>query len=147
MTATCREACCNAAPRRTVSELFERGFRRSRQPPLAVGGMTCRDAEGQSASFSLDVADGRIARISFRASACATLIAYCELIAELAIGARIEMARGLTSDDLVAALPGVHPFKQVRAALAVAALRAVLVAAADRDKEPTVASHPWGENR
>ena len=36
ITAACREACCSVTPRLTVSELFERGFRRSRTPPYSV---------------------------------------------------------------------------------------------------------------
>ena len=55
MTAACREACCSVTPRLTVSELFERGFRRNRLAPLAVEGAPCTDAEGNVARFSLDV--------------------------------------------------------------------------------------------
>jgi len=36
MTAACREACCSVTPRFTVSELFERGFRRNREELLPL---------------------------------------------------------------------------------------------------------------
>jgi NifU-like protein involved in Fe-S cluster formation len=127
MTATCREACCSVSPRLTVSELFDRGFRRNRQAPLAVTGDTCRGADDNTAAFGLDVADdGRIAAVGFSASCCATLIAYCEFIAEIAPGFRIEIARGLTAANLVESLPGVPALKRDRAVLAIAAFRAAL---------------------
>jgi hypothetical protein len=126
MTAACREACCNGTLRLTVSELFERGFRRNRAAPLAFEGSPCVDAEGNSARFSVDIADGKIAGIGFRASSCATLIAYCELIAEVTPGVRLEIARELTATDLVEALPGVPALKRNRAVLAIAAFRAAL---------------------
>jgi len=46
MTASCREPYCSVTPRRVVSELVERGFRRRRAPPLPIEGATCGDAEG-----------------------------------------------------------------------------------------------------
>jgi hypothetical protein len=45
-SATCREACCGATPRLTVSELFERGFRRRRAAPLPIEGARCSDVTG-----------------------------------------------------------------------------------------------------
>jgi NifU-like protein involved in Fe-S cluster formation len=112
-----------------VDELFERGFRRNRQAPLAIVGETCTDPEGNSASFSLELTGGRIHAVSFRASCCATLIAYCECIAETVQGARVEMAREWTAADLVASVPGVPLLKRNRAVLAITALRAALAAA------------------
>jgi NifU-like protein involved in Fe-S cluster formation len=126
MTAACRDACCSMTPRLTVSELFERGFRRNRAAPLPIEGTPCTDSDGNSARFSIDVADGKIAGIGFRASSCATLIAYCELIAEIARGFRLEIARELTAANLVEALPGVPALKRHRAVLALAAFRAAL---------------------
>ena len=126
MTATCREACCSVTPRHTVSELFERGFRRNRAAPLSIEGEQLTDAEGNAARFSIDVADGKIAGLGFRATSCATLIAYCEFIAESVPGFRLEIARELTAVNLVEAVPGVPVLKRERAMLAVAAFRAAL---------------------
>jgi NifU-like protein involved in Fe-S cluster formation len=133
MTAACREACCNAQPRLSVSELFERGYHRNRSAPLAIEGTRHADAEGNTACFSLDTTDGRIAGIGFRATTCATLIAYCEYIAEIVLGFRVEIARELTAEQLVASVPGVPPFKRERAVLAIAAFRACLAAAGHDD--------------
>jgi NifU-like protein involved in Fe-S cluster formation len=129
MTATCREACCSATPRLTVAELFERGYRRSREAPRSVEGEACTGAEDNTASFSLDVADGRVAAVGFRASCCATLIAYCEYVAEIAPGFGLSIARELTATNLVDSLPGVPALKRDRAVLAIAAFRAALLAA------------------
>jgi NifU-like protein involved in Fe-S cluster formation len=134
MTVTCREACCSVTPRRTVSELFERGFHRNRAAPLPIEGAQLTDAEGNVASFSLDVVDGQVARLGFRATTCATLIAYCELIAEIAPGFRLEIARALTATDLVNALPGVPALRRERAMLAIAAFRAALTTASSLEQ-------------
>jgi NifU-like protein involved in Fe-S cluster formation len=129
MTATCREPCCSATPRLTVSELFERGFRRSRAAPLPIEGPVLTDADGNMARFSLDVAGGKIADASFRASSCATLVAYCEFIAEVIPSSRLDVAIDLTPADLIERVPGVPALKRDRAVLAVAAFRAALARA------------------
>src|SRR5262245_4255678 len=112
MTATCREACCSATPRFTVAELFERGYRRNREAPLSVEGETVADAEGNSARFSLKISDGKLEAARFRATACTTLIAYCQATAELLTGFSADMAGQLSAKDLVEALPGVPALKQ-----------------------------------
>jgi hypothetical protein len=129
MTATCREACCSVSPRLTVSELFERGFRRNRAAPLSLQGTPCTDAEGNTAGFSLAVLDGNISNLSFHVSSCATLIAYCEYLAETVPGFRLEIASALTPAQLVESVPGVPAFKHNRAVLAIAAFRAALATA------------------
>ena len=126
MTAACRESCCSVDPRLTVDELFARGFRRNREAPLSVEGAPCKDAAGNLARFSLDVKAGKVVRVGFRVSTCATLIAYSELLAEMLPGARIELAREMSPESLVAALPGVPPLKHDRAGLAIAAFRTAL---------------------
>ena len=141
MTAACREACCSVTPRFTVAELFERGFRRNRAEPLALEGDTVADAEGNSARFSVALDGGRLSDIRFRASSCTTLIAYSEVLAELLTGFDATMAADYAPQDLVAALPGVHPLKQNRAVLAVAALRAAL-RAADEHKSISHTARP-----
>jgi len=121
------QSCCSGTPpRRSVSELVERGLRRNRAAPLPIEGARCADAEGLSVSFSLDVRTGLVAGIGFDASACATLLAYCELVAETMLGAPPAAARQLAPADLAARLPGVPRLKQSRAFLAVAAFRAAL---------------------
>ena len=116
-------------PRLTVAELFERGFRRNREAPHAIVGAPCIGAEDNTLSFSLDVAEGRIARVGFHASCCATLIAYCEYIAEIAPGFSLMIARELTAANLADSVPGVPALKRDRAVLAIAAFRAALLAA------------------
>jgi NifU-like protein involved in Fe-S cluster formation len=126
MTAACREACCSVTPRFSVAELFERGYRRNREEPLPVQGDSVTDVEGNSVTFSIAIEDGKLAEARFRATACTTLIAYCQAIAELLPGFRIEIAGRLTPKELVDALPGVPALKQTRAVLAIAAFRAAL---------------------
>jgi NifU-like protein involved in Fe-S cluster formation len=109
--------------------LFERGFRRNREAPFAIKGAQCTDLEGNTASFSLALSGHRLSAIRFQASPCATLIAYCELIAETLSGHSLEIARALTPQELVRQLTGVPLLKQNRAALAVAAFASALAAA------------------
>src|SRR4051794_24043459 len=96
MTAPCREACCSVTPRLTVSELFERGFRRNRAAPLPIEGAAVIDADGNTARFSVDVTGKTIVAVSFRASSCATLVAYCEYLAEVLPGFRLDIATAFT---------------------------------------------------
>jgi NifU-like protein involved in Fe-S cluster formation len=128
MTAACREACCSVTARFTVGDLFERGFRRNRASPLSIEGAPAVDGDGNAARFSIDVAGAKLAAVNFRATTCATLIAYCELIAELVPGMRPEMAEQLAARDLVEGLPGVPKPKHARALLAIEAFRAALAA-------------------
>ena len=132
MTATCREACCNVMPRQSVTELFERGYRRNYATPLSIRGAALADTEGNRAEFSLELSAGRLAAIGFRATTCATLIAYSELIAETVPGVAVAIAREFSAADLVDALAGVPELKRARAALAISAFRAALDAAESR---------------
>jgi hypothetical protein len=129
MTATCREPCCSVTPDVTVTELFERGFRRNRAPHCAIAGPPCIAADANSAAFSLEVANGRIVQVGLRASCCATLLAYCEYIATVTPGLRCNLAWSLAASDLIAAVRGVPAMKRERAVLAIAAFRAALLAA------------------
>jgi NifU-like protein involved in Fe-S cluster formation len=140
MTAPCREACCSVTPRLTVSELFERGFLRNRTAPLPIEGAALTDADGNTARFSVDTIGETIAGVSFRASSCATLIAYCEYLAEVTPGFRFDIASAFTATSLVEALHGVPALKRARAVLAVAAFRAALAHARDRFPSATEGS-------
>ena len=101
-------------------------MRRNREAPLSIEGKDFSDAEGNAVRFSVNVADGKLQAITFRATSCATLIAYAEYIAETVPGQRVELAGALTPRDLIDGLPGVPPLKRVRAILAVTAFRAAL---------------------
>lgn len=80
----CAAPCCASSPRRTVGELCERGLHRNRLEPLTIAGRALRNRDGLVAQFSLERHGGSIASVRFKASTCATLLAFCELIAELA---------------------------------------------------------------
>lgn len=125
MASICRQPCC-ATPRTTVSELLERGLQRNRAAMPADEGPACADADGNFARFAVATARDRIGAIGFRATSCATLLAYCEWLAETAPGQRLAVAASLTSRDLIDALPGVPIVKRGRAVLAVAAFRSAL---------------------
>lgn len=121
----CPMACCHATPRRTVSELFDRGLRRSRQAPLAIAGAP-HHLNGFTAAFSIDTDGGTLTGVRFKASTCITLVAYCELIAEMMAGETIAAALALAPADLVAELSDVPALKRDRAPLAIVAFREAL---------------------
>jgi NifU-like protein involved in Fe-S cluster formation len=127
-----------------VSELFERGYRCNRETPLPIGGDPVADAEGNSATFSIEIADGKLTAVRFRATACTTLIAYCQAVTELLTGLSADIAGQLSAKDLVVALPGVPALKQERAVLAIAAFRSALSAAMD-DFNPSVRPRESGD--
>ena len=126
---SCEGACCGNTPRRVVSDLFDRGYRRNRLPPLPIEGTELHDANDLSARFSLDLEGDTIKGVRFRVSTCITLIAYCELIVELVTGKTAREAAALSEAELVAALPDVPVLKRDRAPLAINVFRAALAAA------------------
>jgi NifU-like protein involved in Fe-S cluster formation len=110
--------CCSLRPLRSVSECFDSGLRRSRSQPLPIQGEVRASDQGLVARFSLRLRGGRIAGVSFKASTCVTLVAYCEVLAELVEGLVLAEAVRLSTSHLVAQLPGVPVAKRDRAALA-----------------------------
>ena len=74
----------------------------------------------------LKVRDERIAAAKYHTHGCGPTIAAGSMLTELIVGRTIAECRGLTTEDLVAALDGVPPDKLHCPALAIAALRDAL---------------------
>lgn len=125
----CTASCCGVPQRLTASELCDRGLRRSRLEPLALVGPILYGNDGLTAQFSLRFEGDAVTSIRFKASSCATLLAYCELIAELAVGRSIAECAQLSAGALVAALSDVPVFKRDRATLAVSTFHQALARA------------------
>jgi len=88
----------------------------------------CRDDEGRFARFGVQLTDGVVTGVGFRASPCVTLIAYCEAAAERVSGRPlVEALRVLRPADLALTLPAVPAAKRDRAWLAARALVTALV--------------------
>ncbi|HVT55222.1 MAG TPA: iron-sulfur cluster assembly scaffold protein [Xanthobacteraceae bacterium] len=124
-----REGACCGNPRRTVSDLFDRGYKRNRLAPFSITGASLHDANDLSAAFSLTIEHDTIKAVRFQVSTCITLIAYSELLAQLAAQRKPRDAARISEAELVAALPDVPTLKRDRAILAVNAFRAALAAA------------------
>lgn len=103
-----------------------RGFRRNGGPLLAVVGRVAHDGDGRTAQFSVEVEDGVLTAVSFNVSTCATLIAYCEFVAEGVTGATLSQAVALTPEQVIAPLKGIPPHKHDCARLAISALHAAV---------------------
>ena len=109
--------------RRTVHDYFVQAMRRGR-------GTRCKtlvfDRDGNCAGFALEAFDGRIHTAGYRATTCATLVALCEHLAELALGMTLQEATSLEAQCLLALHPEIPPSRYDRAGLVVAAFRAAL---------------------
>jgi len=122
----CIMPCCRSNPPRTVSDLFDRGHRRSRATSLPPETPLRTDHNGLSAGFVMAIENGTITQVGFKASTCVTLLAYCELIAETIEGQHATAADALSLAALIADLTGVPALKRDRAALAVNSFRSAL---------------------
>ncbi|PWG64318.1 iron-sulfur cluster assembly scaffold protein [Spiribacter halobius] len=125
-------SCCGGDERSSfqAQACVERGLRTRRELPLPMAGAWLTNAEGLRARFSLGLDEqGRIAAVRFQCSPCVTLIAYCQALAELEAGHPLSVSPTCDTEDLVARVAGVPPFRQDRAALATAAWRAALLQA------------------
>jgi NifU-like protein involved in Fe-S cluster formation len=80
------------------------------------------------ARFSLAIHEETIAEARFEATPCATLVAYCEALAEHVSGRALSEVPSLDAQGLVELLKGVPPGRRDRAIIAVAALRAATLA-------------------
>jgi NifU-like protein involved in Fe-S cluster formation len=105
-----------------------RRARSTRPPELAA---ECLDEAGRFARFGVEVSGGVVTAVRFRASACTTLIAYCEVAAEHVSGLHLTAAiSSFRVTHLTRALPSVPAIKHDRAGLAARALMAALLDAA-----------------
>lgn len=125
----CTSSCCGVPQRLTASELCDRGLRRSRMEPYALVGPVLYGNDGLNAQFSLRCEGNAVTSARFKASSCATLLAYCELIVELAVGRSIDECAQFSAAALVAALSDVPVFKRDRAALAASTFHQALAQA------------------
>ncbi len=96
---------------------------RVRRLTLPCVGLEQRGEGGRVAQFALRVADGRIAGVQYRASTCATLLAYCQCLAELLRGRPLRQAARVTPWEVAERVLGVPP--QSRAHLIPAYLAAL----------------------
>lgn len=108
---------------------FVRGLRRNGGPLLTIVGRIAHDQDGRTAQFSVEVEEDVLKEVSFNVTTCATLIAYCEFVAEGVTGATLSQAASLTAEQVITPLKGVPPHKHNCAELAVSALHAAVKAA------------------
>ncbi len=120
-------SCCPVPARAlTLQDCLERGLRTRRAAPLSHLGAWIETPGSLRARFSLAVERAVIAEIRFEATPCATLVAYCQALAEHEAGRPLAAAPGLDARALVALLVGVPPAHRDRAVLAVAAWRTAI---------------------
>src|SRR5271167_903828 len=121
LTARTGDHCATRRP--SAFDHLMRGFRRNGGPLLAIVGRVARDGDGRTAQFSFELEDDVLKAVSFKVSTCATLIAYCEFVAECITGATLSQAVALTPEQVIAPLKGIPPHKHDCARFAITALR------------------------
>lgn len=119
---------CGCAHRLSVTACFDRGRQRQRLPELANVGRWIEGREQVGARFSVELTDGILSDIRFRATTCITLVAYCDLLSERCLGLTPVAALNQNAQQLVSALPGVPPGKQDRASVTVTSLHSAIAA-------------------
>lgn len=110
---------------RKVYDLFHQALRHNRREPQTWG-PTLQASDGVTASFALELQDGRLSAVSYRATTCITLVALCELLAQQATGLTIAEAQSLDAAWLLQAIPEIPQARQPRAELAAEAFHASL---------------------
>lgn len=104
-------------------DYFQRAFRRGAQTRAGIPGTLIRRSDGNCAMFWLVAAAGTISAVEYRCTTCVTLLAFCEHLAELAIGMSVEQAVQYSPQQLLALHPDVPQYKADRATLASEAFR------------------------
>ena len=108
-----------------ILQYFQRSLREgSRVSPRPIAEEPARAVDGACAVFHMEVGRDRIRRAVFRSTACVTLTALCEHLAELAEGMSLGEAVAFEAETLLELHPEVPPERRDRAALAVEAFRA-----------------------
>jgi hypothetical protein len=110
----------------TTYDYFQRAFRRGAQTPAGPTGSLVHDNDGNCAVFWLEAPQGSISAACYRSTTCATLLAFCEHLAELAVGMPVEQALAFDADQLLALHPDVPKYKADRAKLASEAFRSAV---------------------
>lgn len=116
----------------SAHDCLQRGLKSRKHPPLPVKGTRITAASGLSSRFTTDPSGVEGRRLAFECSPCATLIAYCQALVDIA---GMEVIRPPTVQQLTAAVAGVPAAHHERAAVALAGYRA-LVYSLKTGKEP-----------
>ena len=106
-------------------DYFHRAFRRL-QSRAGTAGTLIQGADGNCAIFWLDAPQGIINSAHYRCTTCVTLLAFCEHLAELAVGMPVEQALQHNPDQLIALHPDVPQYRADRATLASEAFRSAV---------------------
>ncbi len=128
---TPRYSCCSRSSRRSVSNYFDRGYRRRLLPMEPIVGEESSGCGKLKATFGLRVEAGLIKAASFRSTTCITLVAYCELLGEMATGMMLREAIQITPEKLIDGFTEVPLAKQDRAVLALKALATAIIRAVE----------------
>jgi NifU-like protein involved in Fe-S cluster formation len=91
--------------------------------------------DGVSVRFHAEVDDGRVTALQYEATSCATLVAYAELLGDLAAGEQAAQAARITAQRLVATLPGVPAARHDRAELVIRAWWSALARALEHAEQ------------
>ncbi len=112
-------------------DYFNLGLQRGEHTALPIVGETVQGPVGLTVQYQLLVEQGVISRVSFKATTCVTLVAYCEMLAQWATGMALREAVCIRAEELAKSLAGAPTCKRDRAWLAIQAMRYAVVAAVE----------------
>ena len=119
-------ACCDHCDG-SLQGLFEAALRRPHSMKTASHvGQAADEGERLQVVMGLEVRNGAVAEADYKATTCATLLAYCELLTRMVKGRTVAEAARVRAENLIERVRGVPPYRHSRAALAVRALQAAL---------------------
>lgn len=118
-TASPTTLCGCERPRRTVTDYFLNACQRVDGELPASAGESVHGADGARVQFIAALANDAIGTAQYRASTCAALVAYSEVLCEAVTGRPVGEAMRLTPEQLIGRLPGVPSFRHERAAMTV----------------------------
>jgi NifU-like protein involved in Fe-S cluster formation len=112
--------------RASTHDYFQKAFRRRVQNPPGSAGSVVEGADSNSAVFWVAATEGVIGEAHYRCTTCATLLAFCQHLSELAIGMTLRQAMEYQAANLLAQHPDVPEYKADRAKLAADAFRSAV---------------------
>ena len=113
----------------TVLDYFNLGLQRGKHASLPHVGDEIQGPAGLTVRYQLRVEHGVVQQVSFKASTCVTLVAYCEMLARWTTGAKVHKALCIRADELADSLTDAPVCKRDRAWLAVQAMQSAVSAA------------------
>lgn len=130
------ETCGQTRGRRTVTDYLLRPRYRTDAELRNSAGQRVATADGAGIQIAIETDASCVRSLQYRASSCATLVAYAEVLGDLVLGKPLDEVARITPPALMAILPGVPVSRQDRATAVIHATWSALAAAVGQNQTP-----------